>query len=199
MNIFAYITGIVTLLGFFLQLADTFPSHRQTRKSIVLLVFGLFLGSLLGSIKSIDLSINTPQNPITLLVTSVSIGLLILLIVIFVAIVFSPDPKKRKVMVSVMLGVGSFSVLVFLFGLTMMMATSSLMDDSSSENSEIKELTSDEVIALTNFNITRKNYDRSLVLLEELKDRIYRSDPRYGPIESKIDEIKRIQIQSSSQ
>ena len=43
LDVFTYITGIAGLLGLVLQLKDAFPEHRETRKTIVLLVLGIFL------------------------------------------------------------------------------------------------------------------------------------------------------------
>ena len=55
MTAFAIITGIVTILGFFLQIRDVFPSQRETRKTFVVLITGVFLGSALAAISGTEL------------------------------------------------------------------------------------------------------------------------------------------------
>ncbi|ABL00105.1 hypothetical protein Ppro_2499 [Pelobacter propionicus DSM 2379] len=41
---FTYITGIASILGFFLQLTDAFPKHREIRKSIFYISIAVISG-----------------------------------------------------------------------------------------------------------------------------------------------------------
>ncbi|CAG9295951.1 hypothetical protein EV690_2880 [Celerinatantimonas diazotrophica] len=43
---FTYITGVASLLGFIVQVFDLFPKYGVARRSVFLVVSGVFLGSL---------------------------------------------------------------------------------------------------------------------------------------------------------
>ena len=71
---FTYITGIAGLLGLMLQLKDSFPEYREVRKTIVLLVIGVFVGSIISSLKGVKVDFAT------------SIGSFEILVAVFVAV-----------------------------------------------------------------------------------------------------------------
>ena len=54
---FTYITGIATLLGFAIQIFDVFPSHSAVRSNILILVVGVFLGSVIGALDASEIKL----------------------------------------------------------------------------------------------------------------------------------------------
>ncbi len=90
-GIFTYITGIATLLGLFVQIKDVFPQHREARKSLILVVLGVFIGTLIGTLQRINLNLAVPVSGIYLLV-----GVIIFVVfVILLSAVFTNDNEKR--------------------------------------------------------------------------------------------------------
>lgn len=71
LQLFGYFTGAVsgllTLLGLFLQVADIFPAHREARKAALYISLGVFVGNILGMMKSININIDLKTySPITI-------------------------------------------------------------------------------------------------------------------------------------
>ena len=45
---FTIVAGIAGILGLILTLSDAFPEHREIRKTVFLLVLGVFVGALVS-------------------------------------------------------------------------------------------------------------------------------------------------------
>lgn len=63
LGLFTYLTGIATLLGLFLQVKDVFPKHRETRKAVLLVVCGVFLGTFIGALQGTHIVAQVPTSP----------------------------------------------------------------------------------------------------------------------------------------
>ena len=74
MDKFTIITGIAGLLGVLLQFKDAFPEHRETRKAIVLLLLGVFVGSMVATLLNSQFSVTVPLSPFGLLIAVVGVG-----------------------------------------------------------------------------------------------------------------------------
>lgn len=180
---FTYITGIAGLLGLLLQFKDSFPEHRETRKTVVLLVIGVFIGSLISSARGLKIDIASTFTPFAMLVT-VCIALLAIIVL---AAIFSPDHNKRDQLFGVA-GFGTFAFLLMLFFGAMVNGL------DSGTNNESKQLTIDELLEISSNQLMKGNFDRSLHFLEAAQERIGRNDPRYKVIESRINQIKEKQV-----
>ena len=91
---FNWLVGLVSLLGFVLTLANQFPKHRLIRNYITILCFGALVGSLLGSIKHIDVTL--PSNPATFGILLFYIASLVGWGILLIAAVTTSDKEKRE-------------------------------------------------------------------------------------------------------
>jgi hypothetical protein len=182
---FTYVSGIVTILGFLMQLRDVFPAHREIRKTILLLVTGTFLGSIVGSLQGIQLTIQAPDNPLLLLGYIVLTLLAAILFVAAIASLLAIDNNRRaKINEFLISGFFAFIFLVFLAA-----AGSGLTSKTSPSDFSI-----DELMALSNDAITHKNFDRAIAIMEMAKSKLPASDSRSEMIYQKIEELKKLQI-----
>lgn len=179
LDVFTYITGLAGVLGLILQLKDAFPEHRESRKAIVLLTLGVFIGSLIGSVKNISPSSLPNLSPISLLSTAV----LGILAIVVVAAIFSNDKTKRQELYNAA-GVGVGALLLILFFGTLVHLP------------ERDKLTIDELLEISHQNAEKSNYDRAVILLEMAESKLTADDARMKPIKDKIAELKSRQVRS---
>ncbi len=59
---FAFITGIASLLVLVLQLKDAFPEHREVRKTVFLIVLGVFIGTIISAFQHVSIKLDFPLN-----------------------------------------------------------------------------------------------------------------------------------------
>jgi len=180
---FTYITGIAGLLGLLLQFKDSFPEHRDIRKSVVLIVIGVFVGSLVSSLRGVKVDFGTTISPFEVLV---GVYASVLAIIAMLG-ALSSDGKRRYELFS-FAGLGTVGLFVLLlFG-------SMVSGVDSREERERKQLTIEELMELSNANAARGNYDRALYFIDLAKLRIPRSDERFKSLESRVSEIKIKQV-----
>lgn len=181
---FTYITGLAGLLGLVLQFKDSFPEHRETRKAVVLLVLGIFVGSLISSARGLKIDLASSFTPFAMLIT-VCVALLAIIVL---AALFSQDGKKSEQLFGAA-GFGTFALLLLLlFG--------SMVNNIGLETDQSKTLTVDELLELSSNQLGRGNFDRALHFLEAAQERMGRNDPRYEVIERRIVEVKAKQVAS---
>ena len=181
-GIFTYVTGVATLLGLFLQFRDIFPTHRDARKTIVLIIVGVFFGTLVGTLQQVSFSIAAPISGFFLLVAA----LLLILLIALISAIFSPDEKRRGELYGVFGGTCVVLVVVLLFG--------SLFASGLPEERQRKSLSVDELIYLSETNSVKGNYDRAVYWLECMKGELAQHDPRRKAIEERILQLKHTQI-----
>ena len=166
MPTFTIIVGIVTLLGFILQVRDVFPKHKETRTALLFVSLGIFIGSLVGSISKISITIQNPQNPIYLIVVSFLILLLLTIVItIIMALLERNDADKRH---ELYLTAGICSIVfVIISGLTAGVSSiTSVKEDS------FQELNIDELIVLSDTNLKQNQYDRAIKFLNDIGNKI---------------------------
>ena len=91
-GLFTYITGIATLLGVVLQFRDVFPEHRELRKAVVLVIIGVFVGTVLGALQRVNVTVAAPLTWFPVLVAA----LLLILFIIIVSALFAQEKERRK-------------------------------------------------------------------------------------------------------
>jgi len=179
---FTYITGILTIVAFLLQLRDVFPKHREARKSILLIAFGVFLGSVIGSIDRIEIKMETAIHPVSLvLVVFLAILVFGAVVTAFVA-VQTENGEKRNELYNLSGGI----VGVFFF---VLLATGASFGLSGVEE-EQKSLSAQELIELSNLHMRIGNYEKSLAYLDKLKFSFRMDDPRRQRAEEEIERVK---------
>ena len=176
---FTYITGIAGLLGLVIQLADAFPKHREARKATVLLIIGVFLGTLISAARSVK--IDLPEGSITPFSVLVAVFVVVLALIAITA-TFTQDKEHRDSLFTfTTLGTVALFVLLF-FGAI-----------SSSDFGQ-RSLTVDELIELSTSHVSRGNFDRAISCLQDAQRLLPKKDDRSKGIDAKIKEIKTRQL-----
>src|SRR3990172_7714181 len=152
MDKFTIITGIAGLLGLLLQFKDAFPEHRETRKAIVLLLLGVFVGSMVATLLNSQFSVTVPLSPFGLLIA----GFGGVLAVLSIAAILSSDLNKR----SQLLGASGVGLIAFLFVLLFGAMFTSVETDSPTTRA-LRKMTLDEFLEMSAIHAGRGNYDRA--------------------------------------
>jgi len=180
---FTYITGIAGLLGLLLQFKDSFPEHRDIRKSVVLIVIGVFVGSLIASLRGVKVDFGASISTFEILV---GVYASVLAIIAMLGALTSESNRRYELFTFAGLGTVGLFVLLLFGGMA------SGMD--SREERERKQLTLEELVELSATHAGKGNYDRALFFLDLAKHRVRSDDPRFKSIESRANEIKLKQV-----
>ena len=182
-GIFTYIAGIATILGLLIQIKDVFPQHRETRKNVIFIILGLFIGTLIGSLQRINVTFAVPMSGSHLLVGAV----IIVVFVVLISAIFTVNNEKRMQLFGVS-GAGAGLLFVILFGLL-------LLHSPAATSRSVDKITNDELLLLADTNKEKGNFERSIYFLEEIKEDLNSADPRYEILEGKISGLKKLQVQ----
>lgn len=166
MEILALVSGIATLLGLFLQLRDVFPEHREVRRTTVVLLVGVFFGTLISSFFTLK---STFPASVSTLTVAVCVFLLVICFLVIVAC-FSADRQKREELFAVA-GISGFAVLVLLF-------FNALGQRPVSDCRLTNFFRDDEVIRMAEREEEEGNFQRAITFLEELHRPLLRLDAR---------------------
>lgn len=178
-NYITYVSAIVAILSFILQVRDSFPHYREETKAVLFISVGVFMGTLLGALNSMSISIDTEYGLLQIIA-------IIMLVVLFAAIlsfiyiaIKTEDPNKR----GEMYGVTTIAVFIFF---VLFFATAL----STSPNIEAKaKYSADELVALAKHHFAENNYDRALELYKKAQYEFRVDDPRRKAIEKNIFKI----------
>jgi len=184
-GLFTYIAGIATILGLFIQIKDVFPQHRETRKNVIFIILGLFIGTLIGSLQRINVTFSVPMSGLYLLVGAI----IIVVFVVLISAVFTDDNEKRVQLFGVS-GAGAGLLFIILFG-------HFVLQSPAATSRSVDKITNDELLLLADTNKGKGNFERSIYFLEEIKGDLNSADPRYEILEGKISGLKKLQIQDS--
>ncbi|MGH7231865.1 MAG: hypothetical protein ACREJU_10980, partial [Nitrospiraceae bacterium] len=150
MDTFTYITGIAGLLGLLLQLKDAFPEHRELRKTVVLLVIGVFVGSLVASVRSVKIDFGGSISPFTALIAV----FVAVLVTVAISATFTQDASRRNDLFG-FTAAGTLALFILLlFGVTG-------SEDSRAERQR-RQLTIEELLELSNVHVSRNNFERAI-------------------------------------
>lgn len=180
---FTYVTGIATLLGLILQLKDSFPEHRETRKTIFLLVIGVFAGSVIASLKGAKVEFGATVSSFEV------IGAIFIVVLATAAIVatFTKETTRRYDLFHFLIW-GTIALFIFLF------AGNVSGIESNRDDRNRKRVSIEELMELSELNASRGNYERALMFLEEVKNRLPSQDGRISQLDNRIQDIKQKQI-----
>lgn len=180
---FTYITGIAGLLGLILQLKDSFPEHREARKTVVLLVIGIFVGSVVASLKGVRVEFGGSIRPFEILVAV----FVVVLATIAIVGTFTRESTRRSELF-VFSGFGALALFVLLF-----VGSIGSLNEGHAER-ERKRVNIEELLELSALQASRGSFERSLLFLEEAKSRLPQEDERHKALEDRIQDIKRKQV-----
>ena len=184
MDAFTYITGIATLLALVLQLKDSFPTHRETRAFIVVLILGMFLGSVSASIRGVSVDLGAMTPGYALIALFAGITALIAIVAAFAA------EQIRRNELFLFAGLG---VIATLF--TMALVGISGLDEARARL-ERDQLTLDELLSLSEAAAGKANYERAIQLLESATRRLASSDPRFKALKERENVLRNKQVTS---
>ena len=185
LGLFTYIAGIATILGLLIQIKDVFPQHRETRKNVLFIILGLFIGTLIGSLQKINVTFAVPMSGSQLLIGAI----IIVVFVVLISAVFTDNNEKRMQLFGVS-GAGAGLLFVILFGLF-------ALQSPAATSRSVDKITNDELLLLADTNKEKGNFERSIYFLEEIKEDLNSADPRYEILARKISGVKKLQIQDS--
>lgn len=187
LNYFTYITGIASLLGFILQVFDVFPKHAQFRKSLFLVVLGIFIGSILNAIDASKIEFTFKVSGYVLLLSV----FIVVIVGFLIAGAMTDDTERRGEMFGVAgAGFAAFFLVLF-FGFLFTL----LPERSHYSENDISILTTNELISLSDYSKSKGDIEREIFHLETIKNRFDKNDERYIKIEERIKQEKSIQIQ----
>ncbi|BAP87349.1 uncharacterized protein E1O_02180 [Burkholderiales bacterium GJ-E10] len=182
LQLFGYFTGaisgLLTLIGLFLQVADIFPAHREARKAALYISLGVFVGNILGMMKSISIDIDLKNySPITisLLVIFVLIALSGLVVAFMGLGRKEAKAREESYGVSAVLGFASIGVLLAI---------------AISRGAVGPSYSLDEEMAVAKYNFAHNDYARGIAALERAKTSLQPNDPLRSRINQFIAKAK---------
>lgn len=181
----AYISLVATLLGLVLQFKDVFPEHREARKAILLVVFGIFLGSIVSALRGVKVDFGPTLNSSDI----VKVAFTSLVVILAVIGAFTSESQRRMELLLAAL-ICSGVVVLLLAGTAMV----SSQDDLDKRHRQ--RISLDELLMLADASISKENYDRGLMFLQEAKGRISSVDERRKYLEQRETEVRAMQMRS---
>jgi hypothetical protein len=182
---FTYITGIASLLGLLLQVRDAFPGHREARKTIVVLVIGVFVGTLVSSLTGLKVDFGATVTPFHVLVAAfVSVLALVSIVAAFTA------DEDRRLGLFTFAGIGTFALFMLLaFG-----SVTSEGPTYSQVMAEKERISLEELLTLSSLAEARSDFSRALIHIKEAKRRLSANDERLRVLEQRESDLKSKQV-----
>jgi len=146
----AFISGIATILGFVLQALDAFSKHSELRKTLTTFIAGIFIGSVLGTLKSSNIALSIKLDGYTIL-----LGVFIIIIITLLFLSARTDDETRRAEVYVAAAVAT---IIFLF----ILVFGSLKPYQS--------LTESELVMLAHIEAEKGEYARAITILNKAKN-----------------------------
>jgi len=188
MDIFTLVTGLASLFGFAMQIFDVFPKFSQGRQSVLLLLIGGFLGSIVSTIDASSVKLAFVLDGYTLSMTALAA-----VIVFFaVAAAFTADTRRRRGFYIV----GGIAALAFAIT-TSVVALVRTVSDSDAVNA--KRLQPQELSWLADRAEQQGDLQRAQLHLESLGKMLDDDDPRQADLAQRQARIKQREIQPAGQ
>ena len=170
----AFISGVATILGFALQALDAFSKHSELRKTLTTFIAGIFVGSVLGSLKSSNILLSLKLDGFTILL---SVIIIIIMGLLFISMRTDDENRRAEVYVATIAAVIIF-LFILLFGSVKPYHT----------------LTESELVMLARLEAEKGEYARAITILNKAKDAT--SHPKIlDIIQNNINTIKKEQDQ----
>lgn len=183
MTTFTIITGVITLLGFIFQIRGMFPEYRRYYTPVTIFMLGLTIGFGLSSITATNVYL--PENATSRNMFGFALfgGTGLLIFLCFSASLFIEDKDRRSELSTIGSAVSGFFIFLLIF-------FSSSFFPKPSEN----YLTFDEQMELVNSALNKENYHRALLLLEDQKKHLDKTDSRIPALDKIISNIHSSQV-----
>ena len=174
------ISLIISVSTYILKLIDVFPEHKEILKIISLIFLGIVIGVVVSRFTKDELELK--EFSLRELFPYFYYGLLCLIFLIILILMIQMDDKEKVgTLTGWLSSIGGFILASVIFNFhNIVPAKSSLSLD-------------DKLILAENYKLD-KNYSRSLFYYESIKDSLDIGDVRIVQIESKISEVKSLQM-----
>ncbi len=179
-NYFTYIFGVVAILSFILQIRDVFPAHREVRKAVLYISFGIFVGSFIGALNSINITIAKSYGLIQItLIIVLLIVVVVLSIIIFIATCINDEKKRGELWGVTVVGIIVCFLIIIALGIS-----------TTGGPNKTPEFSANEILVIAGDSYKKKEYERAITLYKKVKRKYPENDPRRQSIEKKIKKIK---------
>ena len=183
MTTFTLITGAVTVIGFILQIRNTFPKYRPYYSAATFVLLGLTIGILLASISGTTIHLPQTLSPKNIIGFVLFGGSSLLIFMFFVAAAFIDDKERRTQLSQIGSTVSGFLVFLLVF-------FTNTFFQSTSPVERVPEFTYDERIQCALTAVEHANYDRALTLLSDAEYTLPIGDIRLQNLTTLIDDIR---------
>lgn len=185
MDIFTLVTGLASLFGFAMQIFDVFPKFSQGRQSVLLLLIGGFLGSIVSTIDASSVKLAFVLDGYTLSMTALAA-----VIVFFaVAAAFTADTRRRRGFYIV----GGIAALGFAITTSVVALVRTVSD---SDVVSAKRLQPQELSWLAEKAELQGDLQRAQLHLETLAGQMDDDDPRHAELQQRMDRLKQREVQA---
>jgi hypothetical protein len=180
MRYFTLITGIASIISLAIQLFDLFPQFRRQRQAFLLVISGIFIGSLIRGINISPVQICFQPSGFSLLIGFIAIAVTAVLI----TAASSKDRVKRMELYAAA-GLGALLLAFILFFGTMIETTK-----QSGAGTDRERLTLSELSALADRAESQGDLDRAVSYLETIASKMDPKDENVFKIRDRIKELK---------
>jgi hypothetical protein len=182
MAAFSIITGIVTLIGFLLQIRGCFPKYRRYYSFGTLFLFGLTAGFALASLTGVSIHLPDSISAKNIMGFSLFGGAGLLVFVCFCASALISDSQRRSEVSKIGSAVSGFLIFLLIF------FNGSFFPASPDERPMY--LTYDEQVECARTAASRQNFERSLLFIEDLLKILPKDDPRRTNLEKFAEQVR---------
>ena len=183
MQHFTLITGIASIISLAIQLFDLFPRFRRQRQAFLLVVCGIFLGSVIRGINVSAVQISLQPTGFMLLVGFIAVAVLCVLL-----LAASAKDRMKRMELYTAAGVGTVLLGFILFFGTMIEATK-----QSTQSGDRDRLTLSELTALADRAEAQGDLERAISYLDTVAARL---DPHDQNVFKMRDRIKALRDKS---
>jgi hypothetical protein len=180
MTAFTIITGVATLIGFFIQIKGLLPNYRQYFAAATYLLFGVTLGFGAASLSQIEVTLKEALTARNFLGIFLFGGSGVLVFICFVASTFIKEQKRRSEISRLGSAVSGFLVFLVIF------FSSFCFPATSDESGKDIAFTYDEKIVIGIEAAKRHNFDRALAVFGSILSSLPGYDERSEGLKSLI-------------
>lgn len=182
MTAFSIITGIATLIGFFLQIKGLFPEYRRYYASATFFLFGLTIGFASASLTGVSIHLPESISAKNIMGFSLYGGTGLLVFVCFCASALISDPKRRSEVSKIGSAVSGFLIFLLMFFNGTFFPTT--------PDERPMYLTYDEQIECAMNAAKRQNFERSLLLIADILKILPKDDLRRANLEKFSEQVR---------
>lgn len=182
MTTFSIITGIITIIGFVLQIKGLFPDYRRYFSAATFFFCGLTVGFVLSSATQVNVHLPETVTSKNLVGFALFGGTGSLVFLCFTAALFISDPKRRSEVTRIGSAVSGFLIFLLMF------FSSSFFPTLPDERPQY--LTYDEQIECAMSALRRQSFDRALLMANDALKGLPAVDVRRTNLEKLIEQIR---------